>query len=52
MSVQNPQLAGYLLTGNRFKFLNVEGSTAWLYGLPQFPSPLYEAHKSFDRVAI
>ena len=30
MSVQNPQLAGYLLIGNRSKFLYVEGSTAWL----------------------
>ena len=30
MSVQNPQLAGFLLTGNRSNFLYVEGSTAWL----------------------
>ena len=28
MSVQNPQLVGFLLTGNRSNFLNVEGSTA------------------------
>ena len=26
MSVQNPQLAGFLLTGNRSNFLYVEGS--------------------------
>ena len=31
MSVENPQLAGFLLTGNRSNFLYVEGSTAWLY---------------------
>ena len=31
MSVKNPQLAGFLLTGNRSNFLYVEGSTAWLY---------------------
>ena len=31
MSVQNPQLTGFLLTGNRSNFLYVEGSTAWLY---------------------
>ena len=31
MSVQNPQLAGFLLTGNRSNFLYVEGSTACLY---------------------
>ena len=29
MSVQNQQLAGFLLTGNRSNFLYVEGSTAW-----------------------
>ena len=28
MSVENPQLAGFLLTGNRSNFLFVEGSTA------------------------
>ena len=29
MSVKNPQLAGFLLTGNRSNFLYVEESTAW-----------------------
>ena len=36
MSVQNPQLAGFLLTDNRSNFLYVEGSTAWLYDCPNF----------------
>ena len=36
MSVQNPQLAGFLLTGNRSNFLYVEGSTALLYDCPYF----------------
>ena len=36
MSVTNPQLAGFLLTGNRSNFLYVEGSTAWLYDCPHF----------------
>ena len=40
MSVQNPQLAGFLLTGNRSILLHVEGSTAWLYDCPHF-YPLY-----------
>ena len=31
MSVQNPQLAGLLLTGNRSNFLYVEGSTSIRY---------------------
>ena len=40
MSVQNPQLAGFLLTGNCSNFLYVEGSTAWLYDCPHY-LPLY-----------
>ena len=52
MSVQNPQLAGFLLTGNRSNFLYVEVSTAWLYDCPHFLSPLYKADKCFDRIPI
>ena len=50
MSVENPQLAGFLLTGNRSNVLYVEGSTAWLYDCPHFISPLYKADKCFDRI--
>ena len=46
-AVQNPQLAGFLLTGNRSNFLYVEGSNAWLY-----ESPLYIADCCFDRIPI
>ena len=35
-SVQNPQLAGFLLSGNRSNFLYVEVSTASLYDYPHF----------------
>ena len=52
MSVQNPHLAGFLLTGNRSNFLYVEGSTAWLYDCPHFLSPLYKADRCFDRIPI
>ena len=52
MSVQNHQLAGFLLTGNRSNFLHVEGSTAWLYDCPHFLSPLYKADRCFDRIPI
>ena len=52
MSVQNPQLAGFLLTGNRSNFLYVEGSTAWLYDCPQYLSPLYKSDQCFDRIPI
>ena len=52
MSVQNPQLAGFLLTGNPSNFLYVEGSTAWFYDCPHFLSPLYEADRCFKRIPI
>ena len=52
MSVKNPQLAGFLLTGNRCNFLYVEGSTAWLYDCPHFISQFYKADKCFDRIFI
>ena len=52
MSVQNPQLAGFLLTGNRSNFLYVEGFTAWLYDCPHFLSPSCKADRCFDRIPI
>ena len=52
MSIQNPELGGFLLTGNRCNFLYVEGSTAWLYDCPHFLSPLYKADRCFDRIPI
>ena len=52
MSEQNPQLAGFLLTGNRSNFLYVESCTAWLYDCPRFLLPLYKADRCFDRIPI
>ena len=52
MSVQNPQLAGFLLTGNRSNFFYAERSTAWLYACPHFLSLLYKAVRCFDRIPI
>ena len=52
MSVQNLQLAGYLSAENRSSFLYREGSTAWLYDCPQFPSHLHEAESCFNRIPI
>ena len=52
MSVQNHQLAGFLLTGNRGNFFYVESSTAWLYDCSHFLSPLYKADRCFDRIPI
>ena len=52
MSVQKPQLAGFLLTGNPSNFLYVEGTTAWLFDCTLFLSPLYKADLCFDRIPI
>ena len=41
LSLENPSLAGYMLTGNRSMFLETDGSLAWLYHCPLVPSPLH-----------
>ena len=50
--VQSPQLAGYLLKGNRSKFLYVKGSTTWLYTFAHFLPPSYKADRCFDCIPI
>ena len=52
LSVQNPQLAGFLLTGNRSNFVYVEGSTAWLYDCSVIFSPVYKADCCCDCIPI
>ena len=52
MSVQNLQLAGYLLTGNLSTFLYAERSFGSLYDCPQVLSSLHEADKKFTRIPI
>ena len=34
LSLENPRLAGHMLTGNRSTFLATDGSSAWLYHCP------------------
>ena len=34
LSLENPRVAGYLITGNRSIFLETDGSLAWLYHCP------------------
>ena len=38
LSLENPRLARYMLTGNRSMFLETDGSLAWLYSCPQVRS--------------
>ena len=49
---QNTRLAGYMLTGNKFIFLDTNGSVAWLYHSPKFLSPLGVLDKFYDRIPI
>ena len=39
LSMENPRLAGYMLTGNRSMFLSTDGSLAWLYHCSLMRSP-------------
>ena len=39
LSMENPRLAGYMLTWNRSMFLSTDDSLAWLYHCPLMRSP-------------
>ena len=41
LSLENPRLAGYMLTGNRSNFLEPDGNLAWLYFCTEVGSPLH-----------
>ena len=40
LALQNTRLAGYMLTGNRYMFLDTDGAVGWLYHCPKKVSPL------------
>ena len=52
LSLENPRLAGYMLTGNRSMFLKTDGSLAWLYHCPLVHSPLHTMNHCYDRTPI
>ena len=52
LSMENPRLAGYMLTGNRSMFLNTDGALAWLYHCPEYHSPLHTMNQCYDRIPI
>ena len=53
MSVPNPQLAGFLLTGNCSNFSYVaKAQLLGLHDCPHFLSPLYKTDRCFDRIPI
>ena len=51
-SLENPRLAGYMLTGNRSMFLETDGSLAWLYSYAQVRSPLHTLNQCYDKIPI
>ena len=46
--MENPRLAGYMLTGNRFMFLSTDGSLTWLYHCPLMRSPPHVMNQCYD----
>ena len=52
LALENPRLAGYMLTGNRSMFLETDGSLAWLYHCPKVYSPLHTMNQCYVKIPI
>ena len=52
LALENPRLAGYMLTGNRSMFLETDGSLAWLYHCSMVHSPLHTMNQCYDKIPI
>ena len=52
LSLENPRLAGYMLTGERSMFLETDGALAWLFPCPQVRSPLHTLSHCCDKKPI
>ena len=52
LALENPRLAGYMLTENRSMFLERDGSVAWLYHCPKVHSPLHTMNQCYDKIPI
>ena len=52
LSLENPRLARYMLTGNWSRFLEIDGSLACLYHCPLVHSPLHTMNQRYDRIPI
>ena len=50
LSMENPRLAGYMQTGNRFKIFSTDGSLAWLYHCPLMRSPPHVMIQFYDKI--
>ena len=52
LSMENPRLAGYMLTGNRSMFLSTDSRLAWLYHCPLMRSPPHVMNQCYDKIPI
>ena len=52
LSMENPRLVGYMLTGNRSMFLGTDGSLARLYHCPLMRSPPHVMNQYYDKIPI
>ena len=52
LSLENPRLAGHMLTGNRSMFLETDGSLAWLYSCPLMRPDLHTLNQCYDKIPI
>ena len=52
LSLENPRLAKYMLTGNWSMSLETDGCLAWLYHSPLVHSPLHTMNQCYDRIPI
>ena len=52
LSMENPRLAGYMLTGSRSIFLSTDGSLAWLDHCPLMRSPPHVRNQCYDKIPI
>ena len=52
LSYENNRLAGYMLTGNRSMFLEIEGVLGFLYPCPKKILPLKVPDRCYDRIPI
>ena len=52
LSMENPSLFGYMLTGNHSNFLSTDARLAWLYHCPLMRSSPHVMNQCYDKISI
>ena len=50
LALENTRLAGYMLTGNRSRFLETDGSVAWFYDCLKIHLSLNTMNQCYERI--